>query len=297
MIKNIIFITISLILSNRVLTKTTTYRPHPSLPLEFIFLVNSYQNYALNDKESHKFKQNLSFFEIAFAKLNKTEIHNIVKSQTYKTIINFLVLKKTPLNFNVDDAETFLKERIKSSKYQLFSKWLMSAFYKDLNNIIKKKLNSKVLSKKMKKKFKLPLSLLFTWVEFIQSKTFDEFQNFMKILSDKIFSNIKKRTREFILFSQFEKVDFKKKLSKKNFFIEITKDGENKTTQEKNPSKILEILAPISEDSLILPGVLKHKKEWMPKEGKKNINIDPPQPNPNYIPPRQLPEPVNNWGH
>lgn len=297
MIKNIIFITISLILSIHGLTKMAIYKPHPSLPLEFIFLVNSYQNYPLNDKEKNNLKENIVFLEVAFAKLNKTEIHNIVKSQIYKTIINFLALKKAPLKFDVDDAETFLKKRISNSKYQLFSKWLMSAFYKDLKDIIKNNLNSKVLNKKMERKFKLPLSLLFTWIELMKSKSFDEFQIFMKMLSHKIFINIKKRIREFILFSKFEKVDFQNELSKKNFFIEITKDGEDKTTQEKKQSKILEILAPISEDSLILPGVLKQKKEWMPKEGEQNINIDPPQPDPDYIPPKQLPKPVNDWGH
>ena len=59
--------------------------------------------------------------------------------------------------------------------------------------------------------------------------------------------------------------------------------------------KILKILEPITEESLILPGVIQAEREWVPKDNKKNININPPKPDPNYNPPKSLPAPKNDW--
>ena len=278
MIKKIYFFIVIFSLTGPL--KGVSYKVHNDLPLEFVYLINSYQNYPLNKIEIENFKKNIDFFELTFSEVTKADLYNIIKSQTYKTIINFLSLVNAQTNINPDKVESIFINKVEKSKLQPFSKWLFSAFYKDYKNIIKTKLSTKK---------KLPLVLFFTWFQVIENKSPDEIQILIKDLSKKILNNIKRRLKDFILLSNFKSIDFNKKIDKKVFFIEEMKKIDKKTKK----SKVLEILAPISEDSLILPGILKKKEEWLPKE--KNINITPPKPDPNYIPPKNLPSPVNEW--
>tara|TARA_B100000029_G_scaffold252103_1_gene249039 strand:- start:350 stop:1192 length:843 start_codon:yes stop_codon:yes gene_type:complete len=261
--------------------QSKSYKVHKDLPLEFVYLIKSYQNYSLNKAEEETFKKNIDFFEITFSETTKPDLYNIIKSQTYKTIINFLPLENAPKNLDPDKVDSIFLKKVKNANLQPFSEWIFSAFYKDFKNIIEDKSSANK---------RLPLNLFFTWLEVLENKTPNEIQLLMKGLSKLILSNIKKRLNDFILFSDFKVIDFSKKIDKRVFFIMESKKVEKKVKK----SKILEILAPVSEDSLILPGILKQKEEWLPKE--ENINISPPKPDPNYIPPKNLPSPVNDWG-
>jgi len=279
MIKKIYFL--FFLLSFLGVAKSKSYKVHKDLPLEFVYLIKSYQNYSLNKDEDETFKKYIDFFEIAFSEITKPDLYNIIKSQTYKTIINFLTLENAPKNINPDKVDSIFLKKVKNANLQPFSEWLFSAFYKDFKNIVE----DKSLANK-----RLPLNLFFTWFEVLENKNPNEIQSLMKKLSKRILINIKKRLKDFILFSDFKVIDFSKKIDKRVFFNMESEKIEKKTKK----SKVLEILAPVSEDSLILPGVLKQKEEWLPKE--ENINITPPKPDPNYIPPKNLPSPVNDWG-
>ncbi len=279
MIKKIYFL--FFLISFLGIAESKSYKVHKDLPLEFVYLIKSYQNYSLNKDEDETFKKYIDFFEIAFSEITKPDLYNIIKSQTYKTIINFLTLENAPKNINPDKVDSIFLKKVKNANLQPFSEWLFSAFYKDFKNIVE----DKSLANK-----RLPLNLFFTWFEVLENKNPNEIQSLMKKLSKRILINIKKRLKDFILFSDFKVIDFSKKIDKRVFFNMESEKIEKKTKK----SKVLEILAPVSEDSLILPGVLKQKEEWLPKE--ENINITPPKPDPNYIPPKNLPSPVNDWG-
>ena len=272
-------------------SKGLKYQANDNLPLEFVYLIKSYQRYDLTNKEKSSFKGLLHFYDNAFSKLSKAEYFQIIKSQIYKNIIIFFpISNKEGLSINLKEIKKNFEEELKAEKNDLFKKWLISAIIRDINLVTKNKdLNKKGLYS----------SLFYNWNDFFYDSLPQEIESTLKSLSQQILANLKYRLNDFLLISKnisLKESDEKK--SKKMLFFKLEKNipqkGKKKSKFE-NDSKVLKILEPINEESLILPGTISVEAEWIPKDGKENININPPKPNPNYIKPKRLPTPTDDW--
>ncbi len=292
MIKKILILLIFLT-SSHSLSKDLKYQANNNLPLEFIYLIKSYQKYDLTNEEKKSFKYLLYFYDNSFLKLSKAEYFQLIKSQIYKNIINFFpISNKEGSSKDLKEIKEKLKEKLREEGNDHFKRWLISALIRDINLVAK----SKSLNKGG-----IYYSLFYNWNNLFYDSLPQEVNRTLKNLSKRILSNLKYRLNDFLLISKnISLKESKEKDPKKMFFFKVEKEttlkGEDKPEpKSESGSKILKILAPINEESLILPGTIRIEDEWTPKDEKENININPPKPDPNYVKPKKLPIPINDW--
>ena len=265
------------------------YEVKGNIPLEFINLIKSYQEYELTKDEKKSLKELILFFDKSFSILSKEEVFQIVKSQIYKNIINFLPLshrRREKITFQTikDDFNNILN----SSQKDHFKRWLISALKRDLDLILKNKSS---------KNNNLSISLISKWHNLFIHNEPKETNQILKKLSKKIFKNLKNRLNNFLYLLKGQNIgSSKEKDVEEMAFFKIKQEEFSKNKSEsKIKSRVLKILEPITEESLILPGMIQAEDKWVPREGSENININPPKPDPNYMPPGKLPIPKNDW--
>lgn len=259
------------------------------LPLEFIYLIRSYQIYDLTKKEEKSFKKMLSFYDRSFRKISKEEQYQIIKSQIYKNIINFLpIYKNKKLDLDLKEIKEKMEKNLRSIVNDPFKRWLCSALIRDIDLFIKNKNSNKN---------RIYYSLFYSWNNFFNNPLNQEVKDKLKALSKNIMINLKNRLKDFLLISKNISLTESKeiKIEEMVFFqiVEKVTSIEKKNSEKK--SRVLKILEPINEESLILPGTIKKEDEWIPKDQKENINTSPPEPDPNYVSPEKLPIPTNDW--
>ena len=277
------------IIPNSSFLKEIKYQADGKLPLEFIYIINSYQNYDLNEEEKKSFKKTIYFYEQSFRKISKEEQFQLIKSQIYKNIINlFPISYKQNLKVDIKEIKEKFKMRLESKIEDSFQKWLISALIRDIT-----------LSKKNKslKQSGIYYSLFYNWNNLFNDSTVQDIDKKLKILSKNILSDLKSRLKDFLLISKnISLKDPKEFKLEEMIFFNIKNDTPSKKKKDlEKKSNVLKILEPINEESLILPGTIKAEDEWVPKDHEENININPPRPDPNYSPPKKLPLPANDW--
>ena len=283
-----ILITLILIIPTYSFSNSFKYIADKKLPLEFIYLIKSYQNYDLMKKEEVSFKGLISFYDQAFRKISKEERFHLIKSQIYKNIINFFPISyKKKSKVDVNEIKEKLEKKLTTRSNDPFKEWLISALIRDIKLFNKNKSS---------KRSNLYYSLFYNWNSFFDNSYSQEINRKLKDLSKKILINLKNRLSDFLLISKNISLKEQKEIIlKEMIFFKIVKETIPIEKQEiDKKSKILKILEPINEKSLILPGTIS-RQEWFPKDQSLNINVNPPKPDPNYIPPKSLPSPTNDW--
>lgn len=301
--KIIIFFAICLTLSNSLEAKVMKWMPVKDFPSELTFLIESIQDYKLGKKESEDFFKELSLMDQIFGELTKEEIYFISKSEIYKSFLKINPEKKSyPIKYyNPEIVEKFKKALSKNKKkYSKFVLWIGYAIATDLENIFNsynfpmlviRKKNKRPYSSNQMKKLDKKFRLLIPWYDNFVIRDPEDLAKFIK---DKMLSNLAHLNKISILLHKFSR--FKKfkalKLAKEDFILFKLKDV----------SKI-EVKMPTDEDilnSIKIPKVekkpvLNAKKKWTPKEIKEGKAPLFPMADPNYIPPKTLPKPVDDW--
>ena len=166
------------IIPNYSFLKEIKYQADGKLPLEFIYIINSYQNYNLNEEEKKSFKKTIYFYEQSFRKISKEEQFQLIKSQIYKNIINlFPISYKKKINVDIKEIKEKFEMRLESKMEDSFQKWLISALIRDIN-----------LSKKNKSlnQSGIYYSLFYNWNNFFNDSTVQDVDRTLKTLSKNI---------------------------------------------------------------------------------------------------------------
>ena len=277
---------LTLLLPGLIFAAPVTYYPKKDLPVEFSYLIESIQLYPLEDKEREELGKKIREIDQELSELTKEEVYFLLKSEIYKGLLENPRLKNQSIYYNPDilkPLNTIIEVRLED--YHKFAQWLLFAVYSDLSQnfsspfyntfIVKKKTGLRLKNKNlimMQRKFDFVLP----WYEEIINSTPEEFHEGLKDTMFHLLDVIKMKMADLIKFSRFDtfKIDPGKKTL--NFFT--TKSPE----KEKTPEETLGLTVEKQ------PEVVVKKEEWIPKNA-------PMDPDPNYIPPEVLPEPVNDW--
>ncbi len=263
-----------------------TYYPKQDLPAEFSYLIESLQLYPLEEKERKALGNKIKELDQMLSELTKEEVYFLLKSEIYKGLLARPKLKNQSGYYNPEilkPLNSILEVRI--DDYHKFAQWLMYAVYADLSQsfdsafyntfVVKKKTGMPLKSKNlimMQRKF----NFILPWYEEIINSTPEEFHESIKDEMFHLLDVIKMKMKDLIKFSRFDK--FKIDPDKKTLTFFTTKSLE---AAEKKAEEVLGLTIEERPQTTV-------KAEWIPKNA-------PMDPDPNYLPPDVLPDPVNDW--
>lgn len=247
------------------------------LPSEFSYLLEALQKTDFTPNEKRKLSSQLKELDVEFSLMTREEIFLIIKGEIYKTLLTYYkgssdtLLEQEQINL----LDKNLQE--KGPKLNAFALWLMIALKTDAEVLLghpqfgqlKLGANNKELLRLKKK-----MTVIAPWIQNFLSMNVDEFHNELRPLLWEIFSRIENSARLFVMVGRFEKGKAKdgalryfvqKEVSSAEFFPEL----ENWLRREalKNEKEV--------------PAT----NEWKPKDNK----------DPNYVAPKALPKPVDDW--
>lgn len=274
------------------------WSPIETFPKEFIWLIDSVQELSLNDEEQKIFEKFILKIDQNLRPFSKKEIQFLVKSEIYKSILRAGNLsQKYPMALYDESIINNLDQKLNKEQTELhpYSLWIMNAVKSDLSNLftssyfsnyklMKKKESSSnsVNIQKMDKKF----TLLLHWYSLYINQTAPEFELEIKKLIINQLRIISQASSIMMKYSQINGIDPKDKpdLNKMLLFKEKIKVEENISDSDE---KIIDGLNGIEESK-----EKSAKKDWTPNSNDTNPF---PAPDPSYIPPKELPKPVDDW--
>jgi len=277
-----------LLLPGFVFASTLTYYPKKDLPAEFSYLVESIQLYPLEPKEREELGKKLREIDQMLAQMTKEEVYFLLKSEIYKGLLNRPKLKNPNNYYNPEilkPLNSIIEVRV--DDYHKFAQWLLFAVYSDLRQIfdspfyntfaVKKKTGLPLKNKNvimMQKKF----DFILPWYEEVINSTPEEFHEALKENMFQLLASIEMKIKDLLKYSRFEKFKLDPNIQTLTFFT--TKSPEEK--KEKKEEEILGLDLGVEGEAPV------KKAQWVPKN-------EPMEPNPDYVPPESLPEPVNDW--
>ncbi|HAZ13091.1 MAG: hypothetical protein A2X86_09875 [Bdellovibrionales bacterium GWA2_49_15] len=276
------------------------------LPTEFILLLESVQRDDLSDKSKVQFEQWIISLDESFGVLTKDEIFFLCKAEIYKAILKKYRNSETDLKkFNLYFLKTAVAkvEQVNREKValSLFSKWMIQALLSDLKSLLTAPQNLNFItfvqngtdvtspafiiwSKKMK--------MVAPWVDLFINSVDSEFESIVRPIQLEALQTIAIYADLLLKQSRFKDAWPKKKstLTGLSFF------NWKELQETKEPAIIAnEPLLPQGSGSSEAPPAA-----WTPKDTPDAITsskLPPnyPTPNPDYLPPDRLPQPVNDW--
>jgi hypothetical protein len=264
-----------------------TYYPKKDLPAEFSYLIESIQLYPLEDKEREALGVKIKELDQMLAELTKEEVYFLLKSEIYKGLLENPRLKNQMAYYNPDilkPLNSILEVRI--DDYHKFAQWLLYAVYSDLSQNFDsayyktfkvKKNTGLALKNKNLIMIQRKFDFILPWYEEIINSTPEEFHESLKDNMFDLLDVIIMKMQDLIKFSRFDKFKIDPKREELTFFT--TKSPELAQKKEE------EVLGLTIEEE---PKITAKKEEWTPKNA-------PMDPDPNYVPPTNLPDPVNDW--
>jgi hypothetical protein len=260
--------------------------PKSDLPVEFSYLVESFQQYPLQDSERENLSNVLKKLDKLFTQMTKEEVYFILKSEIYKELLNKPRLSQQSQLYDKKILKKFAEIiDTKIENYHQFAKWIIIATYSDLKQIFDSPYFNTFIVEKKGIGLKNPnaamiekkLNLVLPWYEDIVNQNPEEFHEMLKPLLLVMLDKITIKIEYLLVFSRFEK-------------IQQTPDDNLRYFEIKIPMPKEAIKDPLLDIDLsaIKPAEQPIKDQWLPRN-------EPMEPNPNYIPPENLPVPSDDW--
>ncbi|MBF0206605.1 MAG: hypothetical protein HQK53_06925 [Oligoflexia bacterium] len=197
---------------------TTTLIASTLLPLEFQFLVESYQRSEARGPKREKFLKLMKELDVNFVKLPKKYLYFIVKMEIYHSILekadnsdySSLTINKSSIKI--------LNEKINENfhLYTSFSRWLIESIQSDIweisdyidldrvNETIKNTVPIDTNEKMIKKnKIKQKINLITPWYKLLLEMNAEDFNQHLLPIMEKIFETILEKTNVLIANSNF----------------------------------------------------------------------------------------------
>lgn len=249
------------------------------IPSEFNYLLESLQKTEFTPAEKRSLSSTLKELDAEFTLMTKEEIFLIIKGEIYKTVLTYHKgSHETPLEEGqLEQLKKALLE--KGPKLNAFALWLMIALKSDVEVLLNHpKISPLKVGAKDKEQLRLKkkMSLITPWVQKFLSMEVDEFHNELRPIIWDIFNRIENSARLFVLVGRFEKSkDNEGKLS----FFSLKDASTSETFPELDNWLRRQNSEKVDKEE-------NKSDEWQPKDALKN---------PNYVPPKVLPKPVDDW--
>jgi len=273
----IIYIFFKSIISLNATIETTKFSPNKNLPLEVELIVHSLNDQTLTTTQAKQYKEAILKLEILLNKSTKKDIHFFSKSYFYRFILNrkdSSKLNKSLINLN---NSRIIQDKRDSPQLNPFSKWIIDSLLNDLYQL--GNLSSPNSLSESKKQILIP------WYNYFLNNTIQDINQSSVSYNIELLSSFEKFLSLYVSFSRSSN----KETSPIKYFTLIP----TKKEIEKNT------VAKILESTEIKETILPEKNQWMPKgddtkkQEKMSSNII--LPDPNYIAPKKLPVPTNDW--
>jgi len=153
-----------------------------SSPVELEIALSGLRSEYINNIEYEDLKKNLKTIDGSLRILTKPISSFIIKTETYKTILEFFSINSEVQNYIEDETFTLISRKLKSEKnnYSKFSLWLINSLLADGENLIK------IKTKKMTKKD----FLISYWLKIILQFSPHQFNKNSSDLAQVIISNM-----------------------------------------------------------------------------------------------------------
>lgn len=259
--------------------------PKSDLPVEFSYLVESIQQYPLQDSERDNLSNVLKKLDKLFSQMTKEEVYFVLKSEIYKELLNKPRLSQQSQLYDKKILRNFAEViDTKIESYHQFAKWIIIATYSDLKQIFDSPYFNTFIVEKKGIGLKNPnaamigkkLNLVLPWYEDITNQNPEEFHEMLKPIMIGILDKITVKIQYLLEFSRFEKNQLAPDDNLRYFELKIPMPKE----APKDP--LLDI--DLSEGKPIES----NRDKWLPRN-------EPMEPNPNYVAPENLPVPSDDW--
>jgi len=298
----LIFIVISFLKNETFASSKKFITPIFNGPTEFKLMVDFLQRKSESDEEISLFQKSISKMDPFASLLNKDELHFTIKTEIYKGILKKYKnapIEKANVNLALIQECTKKAEELKNKKkIHTFSYWVISALISDAKYLLTDPSNLNFLrvykageqgSDKNFPIWKRKLNMVVPWLVFFEGADEIEFESMIKNIHLETLRVISQYLLVMVQNSRFDKnIDIRpSKFSNLKSFKWI----EEKAALPKYPDEN------ISKQNSSSPS--EDIKGWVPKDKPNDLNqpkaaIDP-APDPNYVPPANLPKPVNDW--
>lgn len=277
------------------------------VPLEIEFILNSIKWNKLSKNESQKLKGYINGLDKSFQFLTKEQIFRISKIEIYKQILKMNKASKVKISEIVKSIPEKMTAKTKDENYTYsdFSKWLIQAISSDFEQILKdpnfydyktKMINKQKIVSKSLRTIDKKILLLVNWYKKIvfssDSDLNSQCEEIGKYLLEKLNLLFKVVLSQTLEEENLEK--WKLPNEKLVHFERVEKTSSEQKIQDTLTDVINEIDS--KETSVEEKVKLIEPNEWRPSETEGLVRPrNYPEKDPNYIPPKELPKPVNDW--
>ena len=264
------------------------------LPTEMKLLINSYNQLSFSTIQKNTFLSILNLLQENIKYLDKANSYILIKSEIYKEALQNPPRKVRISDLNNEYHPKTFKNKIDSPFYN----WLINALYQDYIKLksehsFQKLFKQRTLSGKhrvLKKK----LERVVGWLKFYKDGSKETVEDYIKNFTINLISKLNFYAQTFSGLSSINKIQ--------NDTYKIYSFTQEEVTQEKtNEQDISQILEePIAgatkitepEDMTGSKVIKDTSMEWKPSKDEFELF---PKPDPNYVPPANLPEPTDDW--
>ena len=217
--------------------------------------------------------------------MTKEEVYFLLKSEIYKELLNKPRLTQQSQLYDKKILRKFAELiDTKIESYHQFAKWIIIATYSDLKQIFDSPYFNTFIVEKKGIGLKNPnaamiekkLNLVLPWYEDIINQNPEEFHEMLKPILIGILDKITVKIEYLLALSRFEKPQLVPDDNLRYFEIKMP------TPKEAQKDPLLDLDLPTGRPAEVA------KDQWQPRN-------EPMEPNPNYIPPENLPVPSDDW--
>ncbi|MBI2519674.1 MAG: hypothetical protein HYV97_04635 [Bdellovibrio sp.] len=275
------------------------------LPTEFVLLIESLQKAGLSGEGKAQFDKLILSLDESFDVLTKEEIFFICKAEIYKAILKKYRntepdLKKFDMRF-LKNATAKI-EQINNDKVELslFSKWMIQALLSDLKSLLMapQYLNFLTFVQNGTDVTSQPfiiwskkLNMVGPWLDLFINSVDSEFEAIIRPLQLEALQIIATYADLLIKQSRFKESWPKKKSTLASLSFFTWREMKEKTDSAALPSD----LTPQGSGSSDIPAAVWTPKDTPETTANSNLPVNYPTPDPDYLPPNKLPQPVNDW--
>lgn len=290
---------LGLLYSSLSLSAVEVLMPTDNLPRELIYLTESMQDLDLKDTE--KLKKNDKLFleiEALFKQLTKEELYFISKAELYKTTLAFKPSLKISEKYYSKEIISEIEEKLKVTKLNSFSHWLISGLLKDLSDLFESRhfpsflneRNKGALTNGKSRSTQKKFNFLLPWLQSFMNEEIALFEYSLRPLMLKTLEKIQIKGNYLL---DFSKPNSARKVQKVSYFskqkLNINKEGKASTVED-----ILDpILSGLKNKNLPVP-----VDDWIDEQDEFSKGLSPSpvvKPGTNTTSPINLPTPVEEW--
>ncbi len=273
-------------------------------PYELKVLVESFNMAFLTEEEKVNLEKQLKELDALLGSLEEKDRFFVAKSSVYKWVLQSAPFAEVPTDFQLNDFKT--ADSLKD--LSPFAKWLLLSIKSDVASLVtlpdyqaylkeRKDRGRTIRYKAVERRVNLirPWAYLYSNSSGVQISL--RLMKYQFILLKNLISQYK-------LFHRFQNKELPNPKTKLSFFsLDDGKPKNEDRKQDKVLSELDQIIEKHKNKNLPLPvndWKVARGDRWMPKEEptldeKAEININNPRPNPSYVAPKNLPQPVDDW--